>query len=99
MAIAKYSRRAINDLKNIWHFIAEKSGNEAIADQFVQTVRDTALRYADQPLIGIPREDLKPGLRLFIVGSYLGFYRPKSWGIDVFRVIHGSRNLPRQLKS
>ena len=46
------------------------------------------------PEIGRPREDLAARLRSFPVGSYIIFYRPMEYGVEIARVLHGARDLP-----
>lgn len=43
--------------------------------------------------MGRMREILSAGLRSFPVGRYVIFYRPLQDGIDVVRVLHGTRDL------
>ena len=42
------------------------------------------------------RDDLSPGLRSIPHGNYLIFYRLMNNGIEIVRVLHGSRDLPSQ---
>jgi len=44
--------------------------------------------------MGRRRDELSPGLRSVVMGSYLIFYRPLEDGIRLMRVAHGSRDLP-----
>lgn len=48
------------------------------------------------PGIGRRRDDLAPGLRSISYANYLIFYRPIDDGIEIVRVLHGSRDLPSQ---
>jgi plasmid stabilization system protein ParE len=41
------------------------------------------------------REELAPNLRSSHVGKYIIFYRPEDEGIEVIRVIHGHRDIPK----
>jgi len=45
------------------------------------------------PLIGRKRENIQRGLRSFGHGSYLIFYRPRTDGAVIFRVVHARRDL------
>jgi toxin ParE1/3/4 len=51
------------------------------------------LALADFPQIGTRRDELKAGLRSQPVGNYLIFYFPLEDGIDIVRVLHGSRDV------
>ena len=46
------------------------------------------------PLLGRERPELLPGLRSFVVGHHVVFYRPFDGGIEVARVLDGVRDLP-----
>ena len=83
--------RAAEDIAAVWDFIADD--NPDAADQWVDQL-DTQLRLlATQPLMGRARDELAPGIRSFPFGRYLVFYLPISDGIDVVRVLHGTRDV------
>ena len=46
------------------------------------------------PKWGRLREELAPRIRSFPVGRYVIFYRAGREGIEVARVLHGSRDIP-----
>ncbi len=50
---------------------------------------------ADFPNMGVSREELKTALRSQPVGNYLIFYFPLEDGVDIIRVLHGSRDMAR----
>jgi toxin ParE1/3/4 len=79
------------DLLDIWDFIAEDS--EANADRFLDVLNHKLQRIAQMPSMGRRREELAPGLRSFPVRNYSLFYQITEDGIDVVRVIHGSRDI------
>jgi len=83
--------RAAEDIAAVWDFIADD--NPDAADHWVDQL-DTQLRLlATQPLMGRARDELAPGIRSFPFGRYLVFYLPISDGIDVVRVLHGTRDV------
>ena len=43
--------------------------------------------------MGRTRNDLATGLRSFPVGNYVILYRPLENGVEVVRVVHGSRDI------
>jgi toxin ParE1/3/4 len=45
------------------------------------------------PLAGRRRRDLGKDLRSFAVENFLIFYRPRSYGIEVVRVVHGRQDI------
>ena len=83
--------RAKADLGEIWGYIADDS--ETRADAFIVAIEQKLRLLARQPSMGRKREILAAGLRSFPVGRYVIFYRSIQDGIDVIRVLHGSRDL------
>ena len=49
--------------------------------------------WATQPQMGRPRDELSTGLRSLPHGRYVVFYVPLADGIEVVRVLHGSRDI------
>jgi len=90
-------RRSIQaeaDLDSIWQYIAVESGNEALADRFVNSIVDRFLLLAAHPYIGRKRDDdLRSGIRSFPVGEYLILYRIQDRHLVILRVIHGNRDI------
>jgi len=43
--------------------------------------------------MGRARPELGHGLRSFVVGQYVVFYRPSTKGIEIVRVLHGARDI------
>ena len=83
--------RAAEDIAAVWDFIADD--NPDAADHWVDQL-DTQLRLlATQPLMGRARDELAPGIRSFPFGRYLVFYLPIGDGIDVVRLLHGTRDV------
>jgi toxin ParE1/3/4 len=48
---------------------------------------------ARRPGLGRARPELYPDLRSFVVRKYVVFYLPLTNGIDVIRVLHGTRDI------
>ena len=44
------------------------------------------------------RPKARPGVRSFPFGAYVIFYRPLQDGVDVVRVLHGSRDVESALE-
>ena len=90
---------AKRDLIAQWVWYAENASTE-IADRFLRAADTTLNLLATQPEIGIPFFIRKPelqGMRRFPVSGgfekILLFYFPLQDGIDLARVVHGSRDL------
>ena len=83
--------RARADLDSIWNYIAadkDKAAN-AMLDRF-GTVYEMLVQ---NPLAGRRRPDLGKDLRSFAVENFVVFYRPRSYGIEVVRVVHGRQDI------
>lgn len=83
--------QAQEDLLDIWVHIASDSPFHA--DRFLDLLHDKMRLLADTPGIGTQRAELSSGLRGLPVGNYVVFYRPATGGIEVVRVLHGSRDI------
>lgn len=82
---------ARSDLAEIWDYIADD--NESRADAFVDLIDHKFQELALQPNMGRSRDELTEGLRSFPVGKYVIFYRVMPGGVEIIRVLHGSRDL------
>jgi toxin ParE1/3/4 len=91
MAEYLLSSKAKDDLDDIWYYIA--SGSVVNADRFLDRLYETMKLLADMPMMGKAREDLAPTLRSFVEGNYLIFYIPVDTGIEIVRVVRGSRDI------
>jgi toxin ParE1/3/4 len=83
--------QAAADLAEIWAYIAKDS--LAPADSFMDRFDREFRLLARNPKMGRARPELSPDLRSFPVGHYVIFYLPRTRGIEVVRVLHGSRDL------
>jgi toxin ParE1/3/4 len=90
--VARVTRRpqAAADILEIWDFIAEDSMLEA--DRWIDRLDEKLNLWAMQPRIGRLREELAPELRSMPFGRYVVFFMPLPDGIDVVRMLHGSRD-------
>ena len=92
MKILKRTRQAEEDLIEIWCYIA--SENPVAADRLLDRIDEKCLLLAKSPQMGVLRSDIALNLRYFPVKKYLIFYREIENGIEVVRIVHGSRYLP-----
>ena len=88
------SPQAEIDLENIWLYIAQDSPNNA--DRFLDLIQEKCELIADFPSLGESCAELINGLRSFPVGNYLIFYFPLENGVNIVRVMHGSRDMNTQ---
>jgi len=79
------------DLDEIWLYIAQDDPNAA--DRFMDRIEERCHLLAENPRIGRSRPGLASGLRSFPVGNYLIFYVPIENGIEIVRVVSGSRDI------
>jgi toxin ParE1/3/4 len=63
------------------------------ADAFVDLIDQKFQALAGHPNPGRSRDELEEGLRSFPVGKYVIFYRAIPEGVEIVRVLHGSRDL------
>lgn len=85
--------KANDDLLAIWEYIAER--NVPAADALIRRIDATLQTLASQPGIGQRQDQYRPGLRCLSVGAYLIFYLTRDDGIEVIRILHGARDIPR----
>ncbi|MFQ6029321.1 MAG: type II toxin-antitoxin system RelE/ParE family toxin [Dehalococcoidia bacterium] len=64
------------------------------ATSFVQGLRDLCeSTLAGNPYIGRNREDIAPSLRSLPFHGFMVFFRPMSDGVEIVRVLQGSRDI------
>ena len=97
MASIVWSVRARDDLRSLSDFIAQDSPTYAAAT--VERVLQSIERLREYPRIGrvVPEYD-DESIREIIVGSYRVVYRLRRQRVSVVAVVHGSRNLLRQIR-
>ena len=93
MKNARITELAESDLSRIWLYIARD--NPDAADQFIDKLRLQCGRLAEALQQGRPRPEFAINLHSYRVGNYFIFYFPTEHGIEVARVLHGARDLPR----
>ena len=91
MSTVLRTTRARIDLRELWLHIAKDK--TSAADRFLQTIDEKCRMLAKHPEMGQWRPELAPNLRSFPVGNYIIFYRPIDGGIEVVRLISGSRDI------
>ena len=102
MAVLTISPAAERDLEAIALHIAEESGSVEIALGWLDGLEQKCAVLAETPLMGAAREDIAPGLRHWVVGQYLVFYRALEGsgesGVEIARVLHGARDIGRSFQ-
>ena len=82
---------ALEDLADIWDYIAEDS--QARADAFIDSIDMKINELAGSPHAGRSRMELLPGLLSFPFGRYMIFYLSIPDGIEIVRVLHSARDI------
>ena len=83
---------AQQDLREIGLYIG-RSGPEN-ARRLLRNLNDKLQMLARMPGTGRLRSDLLISMRSFPVGRYVIFYQQTAAGIEILRVLHGSRDVP-----
>ena len=95
MSKYQFTPQAVNDLLDIWSFIAQD--NPEAADRVEAAVFRACDLLADSPLAGSIRRDLTPlPLRFWVVQpypSYLIVYDPEKTPLQIIRILHNARDL------
>ena len=91
MPLIRRAPQAEDDLVEIAAYIAKDS--ESAAEAWLAKIERTLEKLSASPGMGAEYPELSPRLRCFPVGAYLIFYRAMEGGIELVRVIHGSRDL------
>lgn len=84
---------AKQDMREIWKFLAKL--NRPSADSLIMEITSKFSTLAQFPEMGRPRNDLLLYLRSFAVKNYLILYQPNPIGIEILRVVHGSRDITK----
>jgi len=93
------SPRAKADVLTAAGYIAEQSQSRATAKRWIDTIDEKLKLLSLHTHAGEARPDLGASVRSFPVGNYVIFYRPMEDGIQVIRVLHGSRDVSRILRT
>ncbi|CAN5633497.1 type II toxin-antitoxin system RelE/ParE family toxin [soil metagenome] len=92
MAQILFTPIATEDLRQIWIYIAENAGSET-ANRFLSEIKNKCETIAEFPESGRARHEFLINLRSFPFKKYVVFYLPLKDGIEVLRIIHGSRDI------
>ncbi len=106
MAKGKVHRRprAILDLEALSDYLYAEAGFE-VGIRFLDAADEAFDRLLAMPELGASREWMSerlPGLRMWPIPGFpnhLVFYRPVQGGIEVVRVLHAARNIPRAFEN
>ena len=91
MTMVIKSNLAEKDLLSIWAYIAED--NPDAADSLLDAIDLKCNLLGENSKLGQARPDIAPDMRYFPVKNYLILYKEQPLGIEIIRVVHGSRDL------
>jgi toxin ParE1/3/4 len=91
MAIVEFSPQAKDDLEGIIIYVSEYSLESA-----KKTVKELIGKFkilAENPKLGVLKDKYFIEIRSFPYKNYVIFYFPIEDGIEIYRVIHGARDI------
>lgn len=91
MPVIKVAAAAEEDLKEIWAYVAES--NPEAANRLIKEITRRFAILRDHPHVGREQDKLLVNLRSLVVKNYLIFYQPFEDGVEILRVLHGSRDI------
>jgi plasmid stabilization system protein ParE len=92
-----FSPEAVQDLEDVWDFIA--ADNVGAADRLQDEFFEAFEELARHPGLGHTRRDLTDkDVRFWPVGSYFVVYRKISSQVQIVAVLHGSRDIPEIIR-
>ena len=87
------TERARQDLIDIWLYVADN--DPTAADGVLDRIDNACRLLTASPEMGPARNDIRPGLRYLPVTPYLILYRATDTTLEIVRVLHGRRDVPR----
>jgi toxin ParE1/3/4 len=90
------SNRADTDLTEIYLYSFRTFG-EAKADTYFLSLRDRLRNLADNPNLGRPAANIRPGLLWYRHVRHMIFYVTEESGIFVVRILHDTMDVPRHI--
>lgn len=97
----RISNRALADLNGIADYLGERNPNAA--SRVLQTLLNSFESLAESPAMGVLRDDLHPGLRIFSPSrpahNYVICFYSLADGVEISDVIHGARDWPELFHS
>lgn len=99
MSTLRLTPQGRRDVDDIYDFIARRERRPTTADKVVTELMEECGTYADAfaegSIIGTARPDLAESSRVFTYKRWVVVFQPNRDGIEVLRVLDGSRDFPR----
>lgn len=97
MSTLTWAPRARQDLVAIWGYYATL--NPDAADRLLDEIERIARLLAENPMMGVGRNELGAGVRTFVAARiFVVAYRVLKDGVDVLAVVHHARDVRRVLR-
>ena len=97
MPVFRLSAKSLEDLKSIGRFTLKSWGREQ-RNIYLSKLDESFHILSDQPHLGIARDDIRKGYRVYHVGRHLIFYRQKSPCIEIIRILHDRMDVETHLR-
>lgn len=98
MANFKLTKKAVDDLSNIWNYTLEK-WSEKQADKYYNMLVDSFREIARQPNLGKNYSDVIQSILGYRVGRHIIFYREiQDKEIEITRILHEQMDLKNRIK-
>jgi toxin ParE1/3/4 len=94
MGIVHYTRRAREDLLDIWVYI-EPRNSEAVADAVYDSIEQACELLKLHPRLGPSRCEIAADARALVVERWLALYRVTEYGVQVVRIVDQVRDLTK----
>lgn len=85
-----FSTLAAVDIKETWEYLSER--DEDVAVNFIRSIVKVCGTISHNPSMGRDRSDLILRMRQFPFEKYNIFYFQKEDGVEIYRIVHSSRN-------
>jgi toxin ParE1/3/4 len=69
--------------------------SESVADRLLDRIDAKLVLLSKFPFAGVARDDIRRGFRMLVSDEYLILYRILKKEIEIVRVVHGRRDLPK----
>lgn len=92
MPRAEWSDLARDDLTEIGRYIGREQHRPSTAAKIMREIRDHCDYLARSPHSGTARPDLDENVRITACKRWVVVFRPVAHGIDVLRIVDGSRD-------
>ena len=88
---------AKTDLKDIYQYGLRHWGQPQ-SNRYLEKLKEHFWSLTAQPLMGVGRSELLPGVRSLAIESHTLFYRVTADRVEIIRVLHGRQDPQRHLK-